>query len=268
MGRPVTERGSRPRSAPRTAPSNRGQFRGPSNQSQFSGPRSAVPTRPAWAPRTIRPPRSAPIPSTVPRRLPISPRYLPFGWLPLALPLADGYFANNPSPVQPPSGGGWYIKRDCGRRPGAPPYIYNGGYIGPGVRYLGPKVDPGCIAGQAVGQVRLSSSSGFNDPISSSASTALIYDVGGDDTKPSSSWRGRIDLVYWRDSNGSTQPFRHYPYTVAPQPMANPNALRYSLSPPPAAPFSPDPIPMVPGGQPWQWDSGGSGPPPPPVRRP
>lgn len=169
----------------------------------------------------------------------------------MALPLLDDYFFGpHPVPYQPPSG--FYIHKDCLRRPGAPPYLYTGGNIGPAIRTFGTKTTAGdtCPSGQSVASALYVNQGIAN--VATNTSAIILYDVGRNQTDTLR--RGRVDLVYWRDTP-TTTPTQYYtsPYTVFPNPMADPNLLRVTPGTPVPS-LAPAPAPPEPfGDRPWQW---------------
>lgn len=274
MGRIVTERGSRPVArAPASPPSNAGQFQ----RFRDWNPRSA---EGGWGPQDYGPPKSkAPTrqPINPARKMPepYEPRLRPGRRVPGVVPvvgsvlLADAVLqqlARNAVPFHPPAG--FSLLRDCGTRPGLPPYILAGAYIGGGlVQYGGLPFDPLCRSGQSV-------TGGGANPldmiVQPATNTLILADIAGVTSSPAG-WRGRWDLIWTRPYAwpipATRVPTRFWwgPYTAVPGGV-NPNFLRNATAPSPSAQAPGQAATPAPGARPWQWASGG-GPPPLPHAR-
>lgn len=153
--------------------------------------------------------------------------------------LAEYLFAPNPDPFDV-VGGGWYLREDCGRTPGNPPYLP--GYQGPRWELYNTKRLGGCQDAQAPGGFRLSIPGTFTSRLTNSPDARTVHLVA--QRTVSGVTRVRYDKTWWRDANGGLYHLNHAP-TVPFSPMypaQNPNVARYDPAISPGDPWAPSPV--------------------------
>lgn len=237
------------------------------------------PGGPLKGPQYGRPPIHRPRPNPVPQRLPRRKfgKWVKLGGGMTAAGLAwsftdyfDGYqFYKKGDPFRV-EGGGWYLKQDCGRRPGSPPYgpSFNDPNDGPWSEWYSAHAN-NCLAGQVPSNHKWRLTPYVVNTVATNTGDGTVFIS---DSALTPALRMRHDVVYWRDDASTDdsptsmfyRPTWFYPGDPFPDaPPPDPNRPRPLPADPP---HSPDPIPdpSGPDPEPGYFDTAGPPLPPPP----